>query len=241
MNWMDICVIIIIATNGLRGFSIGLVLAFFNIASYIAAGIIAKMYYSFLAQFIIEKTNWFSSIQQFVINNMKFLGNDNLQGQGTQSENIFEMMNLPKIFEDLFSQSYAFKDSSEGILDNINIYASQMITKTVIDLLSIILIFLIAKLLLNILGAVLNGMASLPIINQFNRLGGFIFGVLKGGIIIFILTAILVPIASIFPDSYVVRTLEASDITKIFYDYNLLLYMIRSFIGYGSDQLVNSF
>lgn len=241
MNWMDICVIIIIVVSGLRGLSIGLVLSFFSIASYIVAGIIAKVYYPFVSVFIVENTTWFYKIQQFVIKNMKFLAKDNLQSQGASKENIFEIMNLPKIFEKLVINSDAFTQYSEGALYNINIYISELIAKVIIDLLSIIIIFIVAKIALNILGSVLNGIASLPIINQFNRLGGLIFGFVKGVLIVFIFAAIMIPIVSIFPSCFLANALENSIIAKSYYDHNIVLYMVKSIVTYGGSQMVNSF
>lgn len=241
MNWMDICVIIIIVTSGLRGLTIGLILSFFNIASYILAGIIAKVYYPFVSIFIVENTNWFYKIQQFILRNMKFLANDNLQTEGVSNENVFEMMNLPKIFEKSFMKSDAFTQYSEGVLYNVNIYISELVAKVIIDLLSIIIIFVVAKIVLNILGTVLNGIASLPIIRQFNRLGGLIFGFIKGVLIIFILAAIMIPIVSIFPTSTLASALENSVIAKSCYDHNILLYMVKSIVNYGGSQMVNSF
>lgn len=240
MNWMDICIIIIIVISGLRGLQIGLILSFFNIASYIVAGIIAKVYYQPVSVFIVENTNWFYKIQQFVLKNMKFLAKNNIQSEGVPQENVFEMMNLPKVFEKLFMESDAFTQYSEGALYNINVYISELVAKVIIDLLSIIIIFVAAKIALNILGSVLNGIASLPILKQFNGLGGLIFGFIKGVLVVFILAAIMVPIVSIFPSSSLVTSLENSSIAKSFYDYNILLYMVKSIVNYGGSQIVNS-
>lgn len=241
MNWMDVCVIIIIAISALKGLSIGLVLSLFNIASYIVAGIIAKIYYSYLSIFIIENTNWFFKIQDFIFKNMKFLAQNNMQAAVSEEKNVFEIMNLPKTLENLIIKSDAFTQYNEGALYNINIYISEIVAKFILDLLSIIIIFMIAKIALNILGKILDGVASLPIINQFNKLGGLIFGALKGVIIVFILAAVMIPVTSIFPNSSLVNALQASSLAKSFYDYNILLYMLKSIVGYGSNQLVSGF
>ncbi len=238
---MDVCVIIVIAINGLKGLGVGLVLALFNIASYIVAGIIARIYYPSLSEFVLEKTNWALKLQEFIYNNMGFISSNNMQNDPASYENVFEMMNLPKALEGLFVSSDIFQEYSQGVLTNINVYMSQMISKIIIDLLSIIVIFFIAKIALDILGTVLNGIASLPLIKQFNRLGGLIFGVLKGIFIIYIFTAIMVPIVSVFPNSSIVSVLETSSLTKMFYDYNILLYMLKNIATYSQVQIMNSF
>ncbi|WP_432409727.1 CvpA family protein [Wukongibacter sp. M2B1] len=238
---MDICVIIIIATNAIRGLGVGLVISLFNIASYIVAGIVAKLYYPSLSKFVIENTNWALKVQEFVLKNMKFSSADALQAQSGGYESIFEAMNLPRALQTVFFQSDFFTEYSDGVFQNINVYISQMITKTIVDLLCIIIIFFVAKLVLGIACNILNGIASLPIIKQFNRLGGLILGVLKGIIIIYIFTAIMIPIASIFPNSSLVNTLETSSITRVFYDYNILLYMIKNMISYGGSKMIGNF
>lgn len=233
---MDVCVIIIIVITALKGLSIGLVLSFFNIAGYIVAGIIAKIYYPFVSKFIIENTNWFYRVQGFIFKNMKYLArNDAQAGEGLQ-KNVFQMMNLPKTLENLFMKSDAFTQYNEDAMYNINTYISELVAKLILDLFSIIIIFIIAKIVLNILAGVLNGLASLPIINQFNSLGGLVFGALKGVIIVFIFAAVMIPIVSIFPNSSLVNSLQASSIAKSFYDYNILLYMLKNIVGY-SDYL----
>jgi len=241
VNWMDVCVIIIIATSGLRGLGVGLVISLFNIASYIVAGIVAKLYYPFLSKFIIENTNWAFKVQEFVLKNMKFKSADIAQSQGGGYESIFDVMNLPKALESVFLQSNFFTEYSDGVLQNINIYISQMIAKIIVDLLCIIIIFFVAKLILGILCNILNSIASLPIIKQFNRLGGLTLGVLKGTIIIYIFMAVMVPIASIFPASSLVNTLETSSIAKVFYDYNILIYMLKNMISYGGSKMIGNF
>ncbi|WP_432667643.1 CvpA family protein [Wukongibacter baidiensis] len=238
---MDICVIIIITINGIRGLGAGLVLSLFNIASYIVAGIVAKLYYPYLSKFVIENTNWAFKVQEFVLKNMKFKSADAIQAQGGGYESIFEVMNLPKALETVFLQSNFFTEYSDGVLNNINIYISQMVAKIVIDLLCIIIIFFIAKLILSILCSILNSITELPIIKQFNRLGGLIFGALKGIIIIYIFTAVMVPIASIFPNSSLVNSLEASKIARVFYDYNILLFMLKNMISYGGSKMIGNF
>ena len=134
MNWMDVCVIIVIAINGLKGLGVGLVLALFNIASYIVAGIIARIYYPSLSEFVLEKTNWALKLQEFIYNNMGFISSNNMQNDPASYENVFEMMNLPKALEGLFVSSDIFQEYSQGVLTNINVYMSQMISKIIIDL-----------------------------------------------------------------------------------------------------------
>lgn len=228
VNWMDVCIIILIILNGLRGLSIGLVLSVFSIVSYIAAGIIAKLYYPTLTNYILNNTNLIAKIQSFVFSKIKY--SDVARSEVGANANIFDAMNLPKIIENLLMKSDAIKQYGEGVTNNIYNYISFAITQMIVEILSIIAIFLVVKFLINIAASILDGIASLPVINQFNRLGGFVFGIIKGVLIIFILFAIIVPAVSIFPSNFISIGLKNSILAKYFYDYNIILYMIKNFI-----------
>lgn len=227
MNWMDICVIIIIIVNGLRGLSLGLVLSVFNILSFIVAAIVSKMYFSQVSTFIISNTNLTKKVNKFIIDRINTP--DNILAK--DSLDIFGIMNLPKTLSNFLMKSDEVEAYSEGVIDNIHSYIAERMTIIIIDLISIVLVFIGALLILNILGHILDRIASLPVINQFNRIGGLIFGSAKGFIMVFILLAIMVPIVSIFPESFIVHALKNSTITKDLYNYNLLVKILASFLS----------
>ncbi|PAB58466.1 CvpA family protein [Anaeromicrobium sediminis] len=66
-------------------------------------------------------------------------------------------------------------------------------TLSIVNIISIILVFIIVKIILSIASTLLNGVASLPILNGLNRLGGGAFGFVRGILIIFIVFAVIVP------------------------------------------------
>lgn len=222
MNWMDMTIIIIIIINAFSGLNRGLILSIFSIGSYIVAFVVAKLYYPYVSDFFLRSTNLIPKIQSFVFSRINNSDHSMVSIQEAANDNIFEIMKLPKIMEDMLMKSASMRDYSDGIMDNIHGYISEMITKVIVDLLSIIIIFLAAKLILNMLGAILDSIATLPVINQFNRLGGFVFGFAKGILIVFLLTALMVPAASIFRESFITQGLKESMLAIYFYDYNFI-------------------
>lgn len=228
MNWMDICIIIIIVISAFSGLSKGLVLSVFSIGSYILAFIAAKVYHPYLSRYIIDNTNLIPRVQKYVFDKINIAQGISPDGH----DNIFQAINLPKSLEDTLLKSAAITEYSNGLMGNIHGYISEVITKVILDLACIIIIFLVVKLALNLIGALFNGIASLPVINQFNRLGGFLFGIVKGVLIIFVLTALMVPITSIFNESFITEGLKNSTLAGFFYDYNIILNMM--------DQVINN-
>ncbi|WIF95846.1 CvpA family protein [Caminicella sporogenes] len=227
MNWVDVFFISIIAIMGLRGLYMGLVLSFFSIASYIFAGIAAKIYYPILTNFILEKTNLITKIQSFILGKLKILAVGKDVFKGTEQVNIFKIMNFPKALQDLLLKSDTLQQYNQNVMDNMYNHVSLVITKMIVDLISIVVVFLLVKLLLNIIGFILNSIASLPVINSFNRLGGLIFGILKGIIMVYIIFALITPITVLSYDNSIVESLNNSYLAKYFYDYNIILDMLE--------------
>ncbi len=231
MNWMDMIIIMIIIINAFSGLNRGFVLSLFSIGSYIIAFIAAKLYYPYIAGFFLNNTNLIPKIQSYVFNKINNSESNMVSSQGAGNENIFEIMNFPKPMEDMLMKSAAVSSYSEGIMGNIHGYIAEIITKVVVDLLSIIIIFLVVKLILNIIGALLNEVANLPVIKQFNSLGGFIFGFVRGILIVFLIASLMVIPVSISNGGFIAEGLKGSMLAVYFYDYNFIFSMIDQIVA----------
>ena len=67
---------------------------------------------------------------------------------------------------------------------------------------------------------------SLPILKQFNKAGGIIYGIIKSLIIIYLLLAIVFAITYITGNTTISKAISESYITKLFYNNNILLNLI---------------
>ncbi|HZG70642.1 MAG TPA: CvpA family protein [Chondromyces sp.] len=78
-----------------------------------------------------------------------------------------------------------------------------------------ILVFIIVKMALHFVGSMLNIIASLPIIKQFNIVGGGILGFLE----IYIILFILIYIATLIPQADIQSAIESSSVARIMVDH----------------------
>lgn len=78
---------------------------------------------------------------------------------------------------------------------------AENLAKNIVMVLTSIGLYVVLKILLNILFSILNGIAKLPILRQFNEAGGLIYGILRGVIWSFIIVALLSIYAKIEPQS----------------------------------------
>lgn len=101
---------------------------------------------------------------------------------------------------------------------------TNILSSSLILILSFMFIFISSMVIFRMIANIFNIAARLPVLSQFNRLGGIIFGVLKGLALLYILSALLtliVPLLS--PANKVIQAINNSAFAVYFYKYNLLI------------------
>lgn len=86
---------------------------------------------------------------------------------------------------------------------------------------SALIIFIIIKLALRFVTAIADMVASLPILKQFNEVGGLIYGILRGILIVGFCILISAIIINVNPNNIIEKKLNETYITK--YAYNMLI------------------
>lgn len=235
MGWMDVTLAVILMVNGIRGWTRGLVLSLLQLLGFVMAWIAAKTYYQALANYIVNKTNLLSKIQIYISTRLKNADYElPLSGGRPHSGNVFEIIKLPKVLEELLATT-ASREYGTQVMDGFYHYMADIMGRLFIDFLSFFIIFIMVRIILTIIAHILNGFAKLPILRGLNQLGGAILGVVKGAIIVFLLMVLLIPFAAI-PDQGVLKEgLEKSILTRTLYNHNPILYLIKGTTPEGSE------
>ena len=90
---------------------------------------------------------------------------------------------------------------------------------------TVLLIFIFIKVALKFVTFLADLIAKLPILKQFNKLGGTIYGVLEGLFIVFVGFAVVSLIAPLL-DSSILEAINSSIVGSICYNNNILLKII---------------
>lgn len=85
-----------------------------------------------------------------------------------------------------------------------------------------LVLFLATKIALRFVSALASLVAKLPIIKQVNKLGGVIYGLLRGFLIVYVALLIISVVGTINPNSTVHKELEKSYLGKTMYENNIL-------------------
>ncbi|MBC7764980.1 MAG: CvpA family protein [Hyphomonadaceae bacterium] len=97
-----------------------------------------------------------------------------------------------------------------------------------VDIVLFAALFFIIKYLLLFATAILDKLASLPLINGVNKLAGGVMGVINGCLMLYMACAILMFVSGTPPFQAWVQTLHQSSIMTMFYDNNLLLQLFMT-------------
>jgi uncharacterized membrane protein required for colicin V production len=229
---MDVLILVIFAINVIKGWKNGLILSFFKMSSLIVAGIVAKICYPKLSEYIMENSTILSKVEE-VIGRRVQVTYDNSVAVSTMTgnTNIFEILKLPKGIENLFMKSEMMREYSNQAMAGVYTYLSDILARMFIDFISMVIIFLVIRILLFIVGHILDGIATLPVLKQFNCLGGVIFGFLKGLLIVLIFLAVITPFTAMSHSGILVEGLEKSIVAKALYYNNPIVGMLQGVIN----------
>lgn len=214
---VDIIIIAICIVTIYLGYRRGLTSVLYGIIAFIISLIIVFILYKPVSNAIINNTQIDENIAETIKN---MLPEEMLSGENKSQENT---------------------NISEGGLEIVNNYVTEAVAKAEKDISSyvaiqlsqffvrigtMILLFVISRIVLIIIKFATNIIAMLPIISTFNRLGGLIYGILKSLIIIYVCLAIFSMLSPIISSWGIIEAIEESHLGRLFYNNNIILNLI---------------
>lgn len=230
MSWVDVLILVILFINGMHGWQRGLIYTFFSMMGFLIAGFVAKVYHPVLSAYMMKNPKFFLFLQEMVGERVKTAAAGEGASMGmVPGENIFQVLWLPKGLETLLMKSEVIQDYSAKAMEGVQGYIADVLTRMFIDFISILILFMAVKIILNLLAHVLNGIASLPVLNGMNRLGGLSLGVMKGLFIVLIFLTLITPFAAMAEKNIFTEGLDASVLGKYLYNHNPIIAMFEKF------------
>ena len=110
----------------------------------------------------------------------------------------------------------------ESIQNNMVPETARTISINIIQGVVILILYVVIRVILRFVTVLANLVAKLPILNQFNKLGGVIYGILRGVLIVYILLLLVNLSGEIEPQNEVYTSVEESYIGKIMNENNIL-------------------
>ena len=193
---IDIIIIAIIALFVFWGYYRGLIKVAFKILTFFAAIIITLLLYKPVSNVIIDKTQIDENIENAIVE--KFSSDKDEQLKEEDMQNMSEVL-----------VKY--------------IMVAKEISIVSINIIVALGLFILTKLILIVFKALSKVLEDLPIIKQFNKTGGVIYGLLQGLLVVFVILAIISLCASMIENFGIISSINESVIGSFLYNNNIIL------------------
>lgn len=207
---LDIIIIAILLISVVLGYKKGLINVAFNLCAFIIALIITLVLYRPITNFVIDNTEFDDKIESVIIE----------KGITNGEENTIEDGTLNKYIEE-----YVMK-SVDNTKNEIVKSTATIIAEKIIGTVVMIALFIVIRILLIFAKAIINGIANLPIIKQFNELGGLLYGILRGIVIVYGILTIMFIVISMNNNGVFANAIDTSIVSRILYENNIILNII---------------
>ena len=207
---IDIVIVAIIALCLFLGYRRGLTGSLLKILSFVLAIVIAFILFKPVSNLVINHTNWDdslkTSIEQFITE---------------KTSTPEEKSSLPQVIVDYIDETMAqsVNEAKEVAIEN----TAQSVTNLIVNAGVWIAVFIIARILLIFIKFITALIAKLPVIKQFDKLGGILYGILEAFVILYVLLAIISFIAPMINNAEYIDALNKSFIGSMLYNNNILL------------------
>lgn len=191
---IDIVLVAIVVLSVFLGYRKGLVKLATKLFAGIIAIIVTVILYRPIAGMIINNTSIDEKLQNLIMQNTTSFIDENLQEQNIVTGKIKAQM-------------------KDEILPN----EADNIARSIVYALTAIILFVVVKIALSIVISLMDFVASLPLLKQFNEVGGIVYGIIRGAVIVCICVLLIGAFIKVKPQSSLSNSIQESLLTKVIY------------------------
>lgn len=211
---IDLILIGIVLLSTFLGYKKGLIGVAFKIVSFIIALIVTLVLFKPISNYIITNTQLANTIENAIIEKLSTAKIE--EGQIKE-----ESTDLPNVVVDYINGG--IQDTVNQAKDSVVKVVAHNLTETAISIIVMIGIFIITRLILLFAKAILEAVSEIPIVKQFNEVGGIIYGIIRAILLIYVILAIISLILPMLDKTIILSAINNSILTKILYNNNLIL------------------
>lgn len=197
---LDLIVILVIALFTFIGYKQGLVKTAIKILAFFIALVVSLMLYKTIGNVIMKNTQVDEQIQNTIVSKV-----------------------LPEDYEEkLEILPDVLVESGETTVNEL----SKNVTEKIIYGVVFIVLFVVLKIALKFVTLLTDLITKLPVIKQFDKTGGIVYGVAKGFIIVTVIFAVISLISPMLDAKYI-NAINNSYLSAMLYNHNLLIGLIK--------------
>lgn len=208
---IDIIIIITMLIFTFIGYRKGLMKVAISFLAFIIAIIVALILYRPVAKQIMENTKIDEKINETIYSKIKDIDFQNISEEDKKNNGII------KIAEDYITEG--LEKSKENTAE----FVADSLTTTLVEGITFICLIIALRIALITLNLLAEIIGNLPIIKQFNKSGGIIYGIIEGFLIINCILAVLYILNPVCQNGEIQKNIEKSKIGKMIYENNFII------------------
>ena len=197
---IDIILVLIVALSAFLGYKKGLVELGAKLFAGIIAIVITLIIYKPVGNIVIKNTSIDEKIENTILEKTPNVIDEN-----------------SKISDNKYIQD-ASDNAVSQVKEEVLPEQARNIAVNVVYGATALILFIVSKIVLSIVISLANAVASLPILKQFNEVGGFLYGLVRGAIISLVLILVIGTIAKLNPNGSLSKNVESTYLLKEVYD-----------------------
>ena len=196
---IDIILVLIVALSAFLGYKKGLVELGAKLFAGIIAIVITLIIYKPVGNIVIKNTSIDEKIENTILEKTTNVIDEN-----------------SKISDNKYIQD-ASDNAVSQVKEEVLPEQARNIAVNVVYGATALILFIVSKIVLSIVISLANAVASLPILKQFNEIGGLLYGLVRGAIISLVLILVIGTVAKLNPNGSLSKNVESTYLLKEVY------------------------
>jgi len=233
MNLLDLGILAVIAISVIVGIYNGFGISVLHLGSFVASWLIAFLFYPAVSRMLIktfpdllDKLIYYTDGASFISSVQdRTIAVANMSPETVEA--FVQNANFPPPFDRVLEWNITHQALSH--LQTTGEYFNFTVANVIINIASIILLFLIVKLLFAIAISIYRGISKVPVLKQFDGMMGGVFGLARGLVVLFLIFAIAPVVLAITQVNALNEYVEASKMASFFIKNNIFAGIVRGF------------
>lgn len=194
---IDVIIVLFVVLSTFLGYKKGLISLGIQLIACIVSLIISLILYKPIGNLVVNSTPLDEKLQDIIQVNLENFTSEDDNGKQTNNALV----------------EYA----KQGMLPDV----ARSLAINIIYVVTMLILFVISRICFLLIGSLANDISKLPIIKQFNKIGGILYGLFRGMIIIYAILMIINLIIMLNPKGYLNEAISQSYLAKAIITYNL--------------------
>lgn len=205
---LDVVLVAFVILNIIMGYKKGLIGVIFNICAFLISIVITLILFKPVSTYIMDNTQIDENIRNLILTNSV---KDEEQVQEEEETNIQKY--IEKNIKNIENQTKS--QVAKTMADNIS--------QRAVEVIAAVGIFIVVRIIVTLLKFLLESLAEIPLVKQFNQVGGIAYGAVKSVVIIYLVLTILFFVVYINNNGIVANMIDSSYVTKVLYYNNIIV------------------